>query len=60
MKVIATREGYYREQLVKAGEVFTLADAKDFSPRWMEKFEGEPDSTEHARHRSKIHRKHHR
>jgi hypothetical protein len=35
MRVRASRRGYYGNLLRRPGDVFTLARAEDFSPRWM-------------------------
>jgi len=36
MKVKATAMGFYRGNRIRPGQVFTLADDKHFSAKWME------------------------
>lgn len=36
MKVKATATGFYRGSRIRPGQVFTLADAKHLSKKWME------------------------
>ena len=42
MKVRAIKPGYYDLERRRVGDVFTLADRRDFSPRWMQAV---PEST---------------
>lgn len=39
MRVKATKLGYYGEKRQRPGQVFSLSDAKHFSPKWMTSME---------------------
>lgn len=41
MKVRALRMGWFKKSRVKPGQIFEIANEKQFSKSWMEKVEGE-------------------
>lgn len=46
MKVRSTQTGYYADVRRRVGDVFTLLDARHFSPAWMES--ASDDEAEHT------------
>jgi len=45
LTVRATSAGYYQDGRRRVGDVFVLADAKDFSAAWMEKVDSGAPAT---------------